>query len=111
MNFTYLVTNPDFPANIEVFGKLTVSGPTGTALQGMRLIVDGQVAGFFRFNEQTAGPIAPGGGGGSFDFRCSCIRYLPAGNRSVRIQYSYTSPGAGQVQINELHLAGFQPKA
>ena len=110
LNFTYLVTNPDFPANIEVFGKLTVSGPAGTSLLGMRLIVDGAVAGYFKFNEQNTS-VSVGPNNNTFDFRASCIRYLPAGNRSVRIQYSYTSPGAGQVQINELHLAGFQPKA
>ncbi|WP_186442426.1 hypothetical protein [Methylorubrum populi] len=110
LNFTYLVTNPDFPANIEVFGKLTISGPAGTSLLGMRLIVDGIVAGYFKFNEQATS-VSVGPNNNTFDFRASCIRYLPAGNRSVRVQYSYTSPGAGQVQINELHLAGFQPKA
>ncbi|KAB7783492.1 host specificity factor TipJ family phage tail protein [Methylorubrum populi] len=110
LNFTYLVTNPDFPANIEVFGKLTISGPAGTSLLGMRLIVDGAIAGYFKFNEQSTS-VSVGPNNNTFDFRASCIRYLPAGNRSVRIQYSYTSPGAGQVQINELHLAGFQPKA
>ncbi|GAA0278224.1 hypothetical protein LNAOJCKE_4543 [Methylorubrum aminovorans] len=110
LNFTYLVGNPDFPANIEVFGKLTISGPAGTSLLGMRLIVDGAVAGYFKFNEQNTS-VSVGPNNNTFDFRASCIRYLPAGTRSVRIQYSYTSPGAGQVQINELHLAGFQPKA
>ena len=110
LNFTYLVTNPDFPANIEVFGRLTISGPAGTSLLGMRLIVDGVVAGYFKFNEQNVS-VSVGPGNNTFDFRASCIRYLPAGTRSVRIQYNYTSPGAGQVQINELHLAGFQPKA
>lgn len=110
LNFTYLVANPDFPANIEVFGRLTISGPAGTSLLGMRLIVDGAVAGYFKFNEQNVS-VSVGPGNNTFDFRASCIRYLPAGNRSVRIQYNYTSPGAGQVQINELHLAGFQPKA
>lgn len=111
LNFNYSVTNPDFPSHIEIFGKLTVTGPTGTALQGMRMLVDGVLVGYFRFNEQTAGPIAPGGGGSDFDFRCSVVRYFPAGNRNVRISYNYTSPGAGQVQITELHLAGYQPKA
>lgn len=110
LNFTYLVTNPDFPANIEVFGKLTISGPAGTSLLGMRLIVDGAVAGYFKFNEQNTS-VSVGPNNNTFDFRASCIRFLPAGTRSVRIQYNYTSPGAGQVQINELHLAGFQPKA
>ena len=110
LNFTYLVTNPDFPANIEVFGKLTISGPAGTSLLGMRLIVDGTVAGYFKFNEQNVS-VSVGPNNNTFDFRASCIRYLAAGTRSVRIQYTYTSPGAGQVQINELHLAGFQPKA
>jgi hypothetical protein len=110
LNFNYSVSNPDFPANIEVFGNLTISGPAGTQLLGMRLIVDGKLAGFFRFNEQNTF-VSVGPGNNSFFFRCSCIRFLPAGTRSVRIQYSYTSPGAGQVQINELYLAGFQPKA
>lgn len=110
LNFTYFVSNSDFPANIEVFGKVTLSGPAGTQLLGMRLIVDGTMSGYFKFNEQSTS-ISVGPGNNTFDFRCSCIRYLPTGNRSVRIQYSYTSPGAGQVQINDLHLAGFQPKA
>ncbi|ACK82447.1 host specificity factor TipJ family phage tail protein [Methylorubrum extorquens] len=110
LNFTYLVTNPDFPAFIEVFGKITITGPQNTQLSGMQLIVDGALAGYFRFNDLNQS-ITSGAGNNTFDFRCSCIRYLPAGMRSVRIQYSYTSPGAGQVQINELHLAGFQPKA
>lgn len=110
LNFTWNVTAPDFPATIEVFGKITISGPQNTQLTGMRLIVDGVLAGYFRFNDLLQS-ITSGAGNNTFDFRCSCIRYLNAGIRSIRIQYSYTSPGAGQVQINELHIAGFQPKA
>lgn len=68
------------------------------------------MAGYVNFNEQRT-DISAGLSNNTFDFRASCIRYLPAGMRSIRIQYSYTSPGAGQVQLNELHLAGFQPKA
>ncbi|WP_200943217.1 hypothetical protein [Methylobacterium sp. Leaf123] len=110
LNFNYNVTNSDFPACIEVFGKITITGPQNTQLSGMQLIVDGALAGYFRFNDLLQS-ITSGAGNNTFDFRCSCIRYLPVGLRSVRIRYSYTSPGAGQVQINELHLAGFQPKA
>ncbi|CAO4196407.1 host specificity factor TipJ family phage tail protein [Methylorubrum extorquens] len=110
LNFVYTVTNPDFPAFIEVFGKVTITGPQNTQLYGMQLMVDGVLAGYFRFND-FAQTISSGAGNNTFDFRCSCIRYLPAGQRSVRIRFSYNSPGAGQVVINELHLAGFQPKA
>ena len=110
LNFTFNVSNPDFPSMLELFGKLTISGPQGTTLAGIRLLLDGQIAGYVRFNEQTTS-VSVGASSNTFDFRCQCIRYLTAGNHNVRIQYSYTSPGAGQVQINELHIAGFTPRA
>ncbi|MDV2986995.1 UNVERIFIED_CONTAM: host specificity factor TipJ family phage tail protein [Methylobacteriaceae bacterium AG10] len=110
LNFTFNVSNPDFPSTLELFGRLTVSGPAGTRLVGMRLLLDGQIAGYVRFNEQNTF-VEVGPGNNTFDFRCQAIRYLAAGNHSVRIQYSYTSPGAGQVQVNELHIAGFTPRA
>ncbi|MGW5960670.1 host specificity factor TipJ family phage tail protein [Methylorubrum thiocyanatum] len=110
LNFTFNVSNPDFPSTLELFGRLTISGPDGTRLLGIRLLLDGQLAGYVRFNEQNTS-VSVGPGNNTFDFRCQAIRYLAAGNHSVRIQYSYTSPGAGQVQINELHIAGFTPRA
>ncbi|MBA9068417.1 hypothetical protein FHR71_002158 [Methylobacterium sp. RAS18] len=110
LNFNYNVTNPDFPALIELFGRITITGPQGTSLLGMRLMIDGVVAAYVMFNEQNV-TISSGAGNNTFDFRGSCIRYLGAGNHNIRIRYSYTSPGAGQVQIEELHLAGLQPKA
>jgi len=110
LNFTFNVSNPDFPSTLELFGRLTISGPAGTQLLGVRLLLDGQLAGYVRFNEQvTSASVGPGNN--TFDFRCQCIRYLSTGNHSVRLQYSYTSPGQGQVQINELHIAGFTPRA
>ncbi|MDV2988294.1 UNVERIFIED_CONTAM: host specificity factor TipJ family phage tail protein [Methylobacteriaceae bacterium AG10] len=111
LNFTFNVSNPDFPSTLELFGKVTVTGPQGTELRGIRLLLDGQIVGYVRFNEQITTPVVSGPANNTFDFRCSCIRFLPVGAHRVQIQYSYTSPGAGQVQINELHLAGFQPKA
>lgn len=110
LNFTYTVTNPDFPALIELFGRITITGPQGTSLLGMRLMIDGVMSGYVMFNEQNV-TISAGAGNNTFDFRASCIRYLGAGNHNIRIRYTYTSPGAGQVQIEELHLAGLQPKA
>ncbi len=110
LNFTFNVSNADFPSTLELFGRLTISGPAGTQLLGMRLLLDGQMVGYVRFNEQNTS-ISVGPGNNTFDFRCQVIRYLAAGNHNVRIPYSYTSPGAGQVQINDLHIAGFTPRA
>jgi uncharacterized coiled-coil protein SlyX len=110
LNFTFNVSNPDFPSTLELFGQLSLGGPAGTQLLGMRLLLDGQMAGYVRFNEQVTS-VSVGPGNNTYDFRCQAIRYLAAGLHRVQIQYSYTSPGAGQVQINELHVAGFTPRA
>ncbi|KQO95585.1 hypothetical protein ASF33_09920 [Methylobacterium sp. Leaf92] len=109
LNFVFRVTNPDFPSVINLFGKLTVSGPN-TSLLGMRILIDDEMAGFIQFNGNS--DRFSGGTNPQAQFFGQCVRYLPAGDRRVRIQYSYTSTdGGGRVQIDELHIAGFTPRA
>lgn len=109
LNFVFRVTNPDFPSILNLFGKVTVSGPN-TSLLGMRILIDDEMAGFIQFNgnsDRFAGGTNP-----QAQFFGQCVRYLPAGDRRVRIQYSYTSTDVGgRVQIDELHIAGFTPRA
>lgn len=109
LNFVFRVNNPDFPSILNLFGKVTVSGPN-TSLLGMRILIDDEMAGFIQFNgnsDRFAGGTNP-----QAQFFGQCVRYLPAGDRRVRIQYSYTSTdGGGRVQIDELHIAGFTPRA
>lgn len=109
LNFVFRVTNPDFPSILNLFGKVTVSG-SNTSLLGMRILIDDEMAGFIQFNgnsDRFAGGTNP-----QAQFFGQCVRYLPAGDRRVRIQYSYTSTdGGGRVQIDELHIAGFTPRA
>lgn len=109
LNFVFTVEDADYPSIINLFGKLTVFGPN-TSLLGMRILIDDEMAGFIQFNgnsDRFAGGTNP-----QAQFFGQCVRYLPAGDRRVRIQYSYTSTDAGgRVQIDELHVAGFTPRA
>ncbi len=109
LNFTFNVANPDFPSTLELFGKLSVFG-ANTTIIGLRILIDGQVAGYCQFNGNS--DRYSGGASNQANFFGRATRYLSAGNHSVRLQYNYVGQsGDSRVQIDELHVAGFTPRA
>ncbi|ACK81236.1 host specificity factor TipJ family phage tail protein [Methylorubrum extorquens] len=109
LNFTFNVSNPDFPSTLELFGKLSVFG-ANTTIIGLRVLIDGQVAGYCQFNGNS--DRYSGGASNQANFFGRATRYLSAGNHNVRIQYNYIGQsGDSRVQIDELHIAGFTPRA
>lgn len=109
LNFTFAVPNGDFPSTLNLFGKLSVFG-ANTLLIGPRIMIDGNVVAFCQINGQS--DRFAGGTNPQAFFSGLATLYLGPGNHTVQIQYNYTSTDPnGRVQIDELHVAGFTPKA